>query len=240
VLPEGASRTDLRSTGKFREYAIKHGVSWYQYVNGTLQEEVHNGSLYLITGMDSATSYGVASFFDISEDTDTISASFLTVRDDASPLGRSYSWQTQGCIARRTGKSKVGTKNQCVFIRGFKIGLHESVFAGLFSGGVVLAQIGRTCSSPNAKHSIPFASGSSSSGANINPSSSSSMGTSSSSHSPPAQERRTALHGSTDDVLLGSLPGHSSRVLFFYSTFMRSRAINLQIYTATVPSLGRD
>jgi hypothetical protein len=228
MLPEGASRTDLRSTGKFREYAIKHGVSWYQFVNGTLQEEVHNGSLYLITGVDSATSYGVASFSDSSGDTGTISASFLTIRDDASHLGRSYSWHTQGCIARRTGKSKEGTKNQCVFIRGFKIALNESVFAGLFSGGVALSQIGRTCSSSNAKNSIPFAGGSSSPSANTT--ASSSMSSSSSSHSPPAQERLTALHDTADDVLLERLPGYFNRVLFFHFPLIRSRAINLQIY----------
>jgi hypothetical protein len=167
--------------------------------------------------MDSATSYGVASFSDSSGATDTISASFLTlnerVRDDASPIERSYSWHTHDSIAHRTGKSEEGTKNQCVFIRGFKLALNESVFAGLFSGGVALSQIGRTCSSSTAKNSIPFVGGSSSPSANTT--ASSSMTSSSSSHSPPAQERMTALHDSTDGVLLESLPGFSNRVLLF-------------------------
>jgi hypothetical protein len=231
MLPEGASRTDLRSTGKFRNYAIKHGVSWYQFVNGTLQEEVRNGSLYLITGMDRAFSYGVASFSDPSGCPDTMSASFLTIGDDTSPIGRSYSWYTQDPIDRRTGRSKEGTKNQCVFIRGFKIALKESVFAGLFSGGVVLAEISRTGSSSAVKHSIPFAGGVLSPSANTYASSSTSS--SSSSHSPPGLERRT-------DVLLGSLPGYSSRVLLLYFTCICRRIINLQIYTATVSSLGHD
>jgi hypothetical protein len=167
--------------------------------------------------MDSAASYGVASFSDSSGATDTISASFLTlnqrIRDDASPIERSYSWHTHDSIAHRTGKSEEGTKNQCVFIRGFKLALNESVFAGLFSGGVALSQIGRTCSSSTAKNSIPFAGGSSSPSANTT--ASSSMSSSSSSHSPPAQERLTALHDSIDGVLLESLPGYSDRVLLF-------------------------
>jgi hypothetical protein len=219
ALPEGASRTNLHSIGKFRDYAIKHGVSWYQYVNQTLQREVRNGSLYLITGMDSATSYGVASFSDPSGCTDTVSASFLTVGDDTSPMGRSYVWYTQDPIDRRTGRSKEGTKNQCVFIRGFKIALKESVFTGLFSGGVVLAEISRTGSSSAVKHSIPFAGGGLPPNVDTD-NASSSPSSSSSSHSPPAQKRRTALHGSTDDVLLRSLPGNSSRVLFLHSIFI--------------------
>jgi hypothetical protein len=231
MLPEGAARTDLHSIGKFRDYAIEHGVSWYQYVNQTLRREIRNGSLYLITGTDSATSYGVASFSDSSGATDTISASFLTlnegVGDDAS-IERSYLWHTHDSIASRAGKSEEGTKNQCVFIHGFKIALNESVFAGLVGGGVVLAQIGPTGSSTAAKHSVPFAGGSFLPSANTHASSSTSP--SSAFHPPPAQERRTASHGSTDDVLLGSLPGNSSRVLFFCFIFiLRKRAINLQI-----------
>ncbi|KAJ7257833.1 hypothetical protein C8J57DRAFT_1002587, partial [Mycena rebaudengoi] len=60
LLPDGASRTDLRRKQKFREYALKHARAWYAFVNGDLERMVDNGDLYLVTGTDKSLSWSVA------------------------------------------------------------------------------------------------------------------------------------------------------------------------------------
>ncbi|KAJ7462876.1 hypothetical protein FB451DRAFT_1003169, partial [Mycena latifolia] len=60
LLPDGASRTDLRRLKKFRDYALKHAQRWYTFVNGDLERMVENGDLYLVTGTDKSSSWSVA------------------------------------------------------------------------------------------------------------------------------------------------------------------------------------
>jgi hypothetical protein len=142
MLPEGTTRSDLLAKRQFREYAIQNAVSWYKFVNETLGREVRNGSLYLITGRDNATAYGVASFSDHDGTTESISASFFSVEDAGSPLpARKYAWHTQNSISHRAGSSDTRTQNQCIFLRGFRIALNESIFARFFGGLVLLSRI---------------------------------------------------------------------------------------------------
>ncbi|KAJ7719775.1 hypothetical protein B0H14DRAFT_625435 [Mycena olivaceomarginata] len=37
LLPDGASRVNLRPLKEFRDYAIKHAQCWYEFVNGNLR-----------------------------------------------------------------------------------------------------------------------------------------------------------------------------------------------------------
>ncbi|KAJ7735613.1 hypothetical protein DFH07DRAFT_753755, partial [Mycena maculata] len=60
LLPDGASRRDLRSLQNFRDYALKHTQSWYAFVNGDLGRMIANGDLYLVTGVTKSTSWSVA------------------------------------------------------------------------------------------------------------------------------------------------------------------------------------
>ncbi|KAJ7669003.1 hypothetical protein B0H17DRAFT_989841, partial [Mycena rosella] len=60
VLPDGASKWDVRSEKVFQEYAKKHARSWYAFVNGDLQRIVGNGGLYLVTGVTKSTSWDIA------------------------------------------------------------------------------------------------------------------------------------------------------------------------------------
>ncbi|KAF9554941.1 hypothetical protein CPC08DRAFT_766335 [Agrocybe pediades] len=62
VLPNGASREDLRSTTHLTKYIEKYALSWHYfafhnaaYSGGALP----NGSLYLVTGCDRAKSYSL-------------------------------------------------------------------------------------------------------------------------------------------------------------------------------------
>ncbi|KAJ6561951.1 hypothetical protein B0H19DRAFT_902447, partial [Mycena capillaripes] len=57
VLPDGASRFDMRSDKVFLDYAKKHAPSWYGFVTNDLQRIVGNGGLYLITGVTKSTSW---------------------------------------------------------------------------------------------------------------------------------------------------------------------------------------
>ncbi|KAJ6572289.1 hypothetical protein B0H19DRAFT_936467, partial [Mycena capillaripes] len=57
ILPDGASSWDARSMQIFHDYALKHGRSWYAWVNGDLGRMVRNGSLYLVTGVTKSTSW---------------------------------------------------------------------------------------------------------------------------------------------------------------------------------------
>ncbi|KAJ6577980.1 hypothetical protein B0H19DRAFT_906367, partial [Mycena capillaripes] len=60
LLPDGASRWDLRRQQLFRDYALKHADNWYAFVNRNLQRMVGNGDLYLVTGVTKSTSWSVA------------------------------------------------------------------------------------------------------------------------------------------------------------------------------------
>ncbi|KAJ7663617.1 hypothetical protein B0H17DRAFT_991423, partial [Mycena rosella] len=68
LLPDGASRTDLRRKKRFRDYVLKHAQSWYAFVNGVLERMVDNGDLYLVTGIDKSASWSVAAVENHSED----------------------------------------------------------------------------------------------------------------------------------------------------------------------------
>ncbi|KAJ7255941.1 hypothetical protein C8J57DRAFT_1019608, partial [Mycena rebaudengoi] len=60
LLPDGASRWDLRTMQVFRDYALKHAPNWYEFVNGDLGRMVGSGDLYLVTGVTKSTSWSVA------------------------------------------------------------------------------------------------------------------------------------------------------------------------------------
>ena len=88
LLPEGASRTDLRFfKDQFRQYAIENALRWYQFANQRLGGDIPNGSLILVTGCDMTSSWGIASFSDVSPN--------MEVELNFSPsYGGSYSWET--------------------------------------------------------------------------------------------------------------------------------------------------
>ncbi|KAJ7925492.1 hypothetical protein B0H13DRAFT_1466660, partial [Mycena leptocephala] len=60
IFPDGASSWDARSMQIFHDYALKHGRSWYAWVNGDLRRTIRNGSLYLVTGATKSTSWCIA------------------------------------------------------------------------------------------------------------------------------------------------------------------------------------
>jgi len=96
LLPEGASRKDLRfRKAQFRQYAIDNALRWYQFANQQLGGEILNGSLILVTGCDMASSWGIASFSDVSSDV-TVELNF-----NPSHCG-TYTWETNVSATVRT------------------------------------------------------------------------------------------------------------------------------------------
>jgi hypothetical protein len=96
LLPEGASRKDLRKRLlHFQEHAIQNALRWYQFANQQLGKQIPNGSLILVTGCDMASSWGIASFSDVSSDME-VELSFCP-----SDHG-TYSWETNVSATLRT------------------------------------------------------------------------------------------------------------------------------------------
>jgi hypothetical protein len=108
VLPEGASRKDLRSRkAQFRRCAIENALYWYQFANERLERDIPNGSLILVTGCDMASSWGIASFSDISSDVEVELSLYPSHRG-------TYMWETNVSATLRTspGYESISAFNQ--------------------------------------------------------------------------------------------------------------------------------
>jgi hypothetical protein len=134
TLPEGAARQNLSNITRFRHYAIKNALRWYEFVNNTLGREAPNGSLYLVTGCDKSTTWGIASASSASE-TNSISLRFTAAKTIAAGAMYTYSWQTSCPATVRIGPNTCDNpnppQNQCNFLRGFKISIREGPMAAI-------------------------------------------------------------------------------------------------------------
>ncbi|KAJ7790860.1 hypothetical protein B0H14DRAFT_3568424, partial [Mycena olivaceomarginata] len=68
LLPDGASRTDVRRKKKFKDYVLTHAPCWYAFINDELERMVDNGDLYLVTRTDKSSLWSVAAIENHSED----------------------------------------------------------------------------------------------------------------------------------------------------------------------------
>jgi hypothetical protein len=129
LLPDGASRTDLRRKQKFREYALKHARAWYAFVNGDLERMVDNGDLYLVTGTDKSLSWSVAAVENHSEDL-KISLKLKATQVGSAGTSCFWEWQTASSFTdsgpRPLPTDAERTDNQTVFLRGFKVAISSS------------------------------------------------------------------------------------------------------------------
>ncbi|KAJ7483223.1 hypothetical protein FB451DRAFT_102269, partial [Mycena latifolia] len=129
LLPDGASRWDLRPQQKFRDYAVKHAQSWYAFVNGDLGCMVGSGDLYLVAGVTKSTSWSVAAVENQSGDGN------LSLKLKAAQVGNagaSYAWGWESASSsansgpRRRSGEESWRDNQTVFLRGFKVALRST------------------------------------------------------------------------------------------------------------------
>ena len=139
VLPDGASRKNLIPLNAFREYAIVQTPAWYNFVTHQLNRIISNGSLYLVTGVDKARSWGVASYSNIPGERHILLRP-SDANDISAPATRHYAWERSGQVAARAGPRRpVRHENQCVFVRGYKLALRTNRIASALKGQVKLS-----------------------------------------------------------------------------------------------------
>jgi hypothetical protein len=162
-LPHGADREDTTARGLYRKYAARYGESWYRFVNGELDCDARNGSLYLVTGCDKSGSWALAAGA-------PQTGSSVQFKIRAGPLavasvteGFHISWSNTGGVERRhyppSMKGSVEVKNQCVFVRGLTIAIRTSWFTKPLRGKVEINEINTSTQSfPAAGKDVPFGS----------------------------------------------------------------------------------
>ncbi|KAJ7255972.1 hypothetical protein C8J57DRAFT_1186187 [Mycena rebaudengoi] len=129
LLPDGASRWDLRAMQVFRDYALKHAPNWYEFVNGDLGRMVGSGDLYLVTGVTKSTSWSVAALENQSGDGQV---SLKLKAAQVATVGASYSWEWENASSSvnsgpcRLPGEELWHDNQTVFVRGFKVALRTN------------------------------------------------------------------------------------------------------------------
>jgi hypothetical protein len=129
LLPDGASRWDLRRQQRFRDYALKYAHNWYAFVNGSLERMAGNGDLYLVTGVTKSTSRSVAAVEDHSGE------GKITLKLKAAQMGNvgatcAWEWESAGSSVDSGPRRRPGEDgwrdNQTVFLRGFKVAVRTT------------------------------------------------------------------------------------------------------------------
>lgn len=104
VLPEGALRADLTAMAKvkFRDEADNHAFSWCNFAKGGSTNQLGPSSLYLITGVDKTTSWGIASYTNASGDR-SMSLMFKTASVISGSIRYTYKWEVNSGAEVRVG-----------------------------------------------------------------------------------------------------------------------------------------
>ncbi|KAJ6472620.1 hypothetical protein C8R45DRAFT_413449, partial [Mycena sanguinolenta] len=139
ALPHGGELKKLENLQTVREYATTHAESWYTYIQGPRGRAIDNGSLYLVTGCEKASSWGMAFFHSIRNE-DTFQAYFRPPQQANS--NPQYRWMGVG---RFPAQHKHYNRplppndllNQTVFVHGFSISLSQKISGRLFTTTVV-------------------------------------------------------------------------------------------------------
>ncbi|KAH9484558.1 hypothetical protein JR316_0004040 [Psilocybe cubensis] len=122
VLPNGASRQDLISTGHIRDYVRKHALAWYSFLNDPSCIVCPNGTLYVITGVDTSDAWGVACSSESYTDKGTVAQIRYKPTEDRS-------WQDivrMACLS--SGGSSTRKAGGALFIRGIKVAVNETAW----------------------------------------------------------------------------------------------------------------
>jgi hypothetical protein len=104
VLPEGALRADLTAMAKvkFKDEADNHAFSWRNFAKGGSTNQSGPTSLYLITGVDKTTSWGIASYSNASSDRG-MSLKFKTASVISGSVRYTYRWEVSSGADVRVG-----------------------------------------------------------------------------------------------------------------------------------------
>jgi hypothetical protein len=146
-MPDGAMARDFENRDLLKAYMGAHIESWYRYANVIRGRQVKNGDIRLVYGCDKATSWGMATFANMTEH-ETHHLKYRSVADGGTtpaqiPL---YTWEKTGSTEARVGPepweiedlkrddnsdAAVNGKywNQTLFIRTLNSRVDDEVFA---------------------------------------------------------------------------------------------------------------
>ncbi|KAJ4473795.1 hypothetical protein J3R30DRAFT_3406645 [Lentinula aciculospora] len=122
MLPDGSMRVDLENKKIFRQYANRNAHRWFTYVEDARGRESEDLSLYIITGTDRTSSFGVASFCNTQNQE-------MNLRFNIDGHTHMHFWSKHHYAESRSGpRLALGDPlgidrpvNQSIFLRGFKI-----------------------------------------------------------------------------------------------------------------------
>ena len=170
TMPQGASSEKLGNVTIFKNYLSVHAESWYKYVNGVRGREAKNGDIRLAIGYDKSTTWGMATFSNLTEH-NALRLKFKELGE--SSLGRTYGWEYSGMAEVRAGPDPqevedlrmyeetergVVYKNQCLFVETLNATLNDKVWNKLSSeSGLLSVQETANASSSNVTASSPGA-----------------------------------------------------------------------------------
>ena len=126
MLPDGGTRFDLTRLDDFRRYTAQNAQSWCRWANAS---SASDKSLYLVTGADKASSWSVAFY------RDALERSSLTLSSVGSSSEYPYVWEGSAERGEMRTSLKHGQgppefrRNQCVFLRGYRLELNEALLA---------------------------------------------------------------------------------------------------------------
>ena len=127
-MPRGAYHEDLKNITRFRDYAVAHAESWYEYANGFCGREIGNGELHMVTGCDKTAAWGIATYSHLHPEGSVTLLSFEAVGHGREPSYPTYAWDYKGTVEAKVGPeedelidlgicSSAPPRNQCTFIR---------------------------------------------------------------------------------------------------------------------------
>ncbi|KAI4526672.1 hypothetical protein K525DRAFT_249528 [Schizophyllum commune Loenen D] len=129
ALPQGGSRRNAQNLKAFRTQIERHSQEWYAYARDELGWVFENNSLYLVTGVDKAPTWGALAFHR-AQKAKKLLMKFTAIAKATAGLNYEYEWQhlpgqtvrqgpDDGSIIR--GDNGLPVENQCVFVRGYRI-----------------------------------------------------------------------------------------------------------------------
>lgn len=160
-MPQGAYSEKLGNVTMFKNYLSVHAESWYKYVNGVRGREAKNGDVRLAIGCDKSTTWGMATFSNLTEH-NALHLKFKAIGE--SSLGRTYGWEYSGMAEVRAGPDPqevedlrmneetergVVYKNQCLFVETLNATLSDDVWNKLSSEPGLLS-VQETANAPSS------------------------------------------------------------------------------------------
>lgn len=137
AMPQGAQAQDLANVSIFRRYLSLNAENWYKYVNNIRGREARNGDVRLVIGCDKASSWGVATFSNLTKR--NCSLKFRTSSE--TEFGQKYVWDCSGTVEARVGPDPQEMEmltvqsgallNQCLFVRTLDATLRHDTWDNL-------------------------------------------------------------------------------------------------------------